>query len=185
LVTLWFAAVNGWRLLTVVLAAAAIHEMGHYFVLRAYHAPVLEVRMGLLGMVMKTDTRYLSYGKELLAVLAGPGANLLCAQVLSCLDCYDLTTFIGANVSLALFNLIPLRHLDGGKILYLLATWFLGPEEGERLVCTAGIIFGTVLAVSLGYIMWQTGGSLWLFPPTISFLTVVRQEWDKNRLRFE
>ena len=83
LLTAWFAAVNGWCLTVVVLGAAAVHELGHWAVLKALGARTLGLRIGVLGAVLAVDSRGLSYGQELAAVLAGPAANLLSAAVLA------------------------------------------------------------------------------------------------------
>ena len=57
LLAAWFGTVNGYRLLVTVLAAALIHEAGHWLALRAVGAEVLGLRVGMLGMVMETDSR--------------------------------------------------------------------------------------------------------------------------------
>ena len=76
LVTAWFGLVNGWRLLCIILGASAIHELGHYLALRCLGASCRRLRLEVLGAVLETDGRRLSYGRELACVLAGPGANL-------------------------------------------------------------------------------------------------------------
>ncbi|MCR5648688.1 MAG: hypothetical protein K6F67_04025 [Oscillospiraceae bacterium] len=58
---------GGLRALAVILAAAAVHEAGHLAALRALGAPVLEVRLGLAGAVIETDTSRLGFGAEALA----------------------------------------------------------------------------------------------------------------------
>ena len=83
LLVAWFAAVNGWHLTTVILGAAAVHELGHWAVLKVLGVRILGLRISALGAVLAVDRRGLSYGKELAAVLAGPAANLLSTAVLA------------------------------------------------------------------------------------------------------
>ena len=116
LLAAWFGVVNGWRLLAVVLGAAAVHEMGHWAVLKCMGAPITGLRLNVFGAVMETDRTSLSYGGELAAVLAGPAANLLCAVLLSLAD-KEASVLIGANLILCMFNLLPVRPLDGGRAL--------------------------------------------------------------------
>lgn len=173
LLTGWFAAVNGWRLLAAVLGAAAIHEGGHWLALRLLGAKILGLRIGVLGAVLETDSRGLSYGGELIAVLAGPGANLAAALVLTALDREMLA---GAHLVLGAFNLLPVRPLDGGRALYLAVSWALGSAAGERVTRWAGFTAALALAVCLGWVMERTGGSLWLLPALAGLLAAAGRE---------
>lgn len=170
LLAAWFGAVNGWSLLATVLTAAAIHELGHCAALRLLGARVTGIRVGVFGAVLETDSRALSYGGELLAVLAGPGANLLCALTLTALGGVRQAVPAGAHLALCAFNLLPVRPLDGGRALYLLAAWAAGPSAAERAARWIGNAAALALAARLCYLMWRTGGSLWLLPPAMGLL---------------
>ena len=79
LLLFWFAAGNGWSLLGTILLAAAVHEAGHCLMLRLCGGECTALRIGVLGAVLETGSARLPYGRELLVVLAGPGANCLLA----------------------------------------------------------------------------------------------------------
>ncbi|MDE6456774.1 MAG: hypothetical protein K2L38_12950, partial [Dysosmobacter sp.] len=49
LLAAWFALVNGWEPLVTVLGAAAVHELGHWLLLRLLGAGVRSFRLGVLG----------------------------------------------------------------------------------------------------------------------------------------
>lgn len=175
----WFAAVNGWRLLAVILGAAVAHELGHWAALRLLGAKILGLRVGILGAVLETDCRRLSYGRELAAVLAGPGTNLLCAWLLSKFG-DGMEIVVGAHLVLGCFNLVPVRPLDGGQAFYLLVTCFLGPSAGEQAARWLGAITAVILTVGICGLMEYTGGSLWLFPAAAGLLmTAVREFFGK------
>lgn len=176
LLAVWFALDNGWRMLGTVLGAAAIHEMGHCLVLQALGAPIGGLRIGIFGAELATDRRGLSYPGELAAVLAGPGANLLCAVLLTLLGRTRWAVFTGANLVLCVFNLLPVRPLDGGRALYLLTAWAAGPAAGERAVRWAGGAASLLLAASLIFVMIRTGGSLWLLPAAAELLAASARE---------
>lgn len=163
LLSAWFVLVNGWRLLAIVLAAAAVHEAGHWLVLRCLGARAGGLRISALGAVLETEGA-LSYAGELAALLAGPAANLLAAAVLTALGRGRWNAAVGAQLVLGAFNLLPIRPLDGGRALELLVSWLAGPAAGERVSRFAGWVFGTALAVFLGWLMWKGGGNLWLLP---------------------
>ena len=160
LLAAWFTLVNGWQLLAVILSAAALHELGHLLVLRLLGARVRELRVSVFGAELMTSAARLSYPGEIAAVLAGPAVNLLCALVLGGAHAWVAA---GAHLSLCLFNLLPVRPLDGGRALYLAAAWLAGPSAAERIACWAG---GTTALALGGLVLWligRTGGSRRLF----------------------
>ena len=125
----WFVLANGWEPLVTVLGAAAVHEWGHWVLLRMLGAEVTGFRLSVLGAVLETDSGRLSYGGELAAVLAGPAANLLSALALTAVAKGRWPAAVGANLILCAFNLLPIRPLDGGRALYLLTA---GPGPSRR-----------------------------------------------------
>ena len=172
----WFGTANGWRPLLMILGAAAIHELGHYAVLKAAGARVRGLRIGMPGAVMDVDRSGLSYGAELAAVLAGPGVNALCAALLLKLDQNRWAAAAGAHLVLCLFNLLPIRPLDGGRALELLLSWRWGPAVGEKAAAWCGRLFGGALACAILLVITKSGGSLWLLPAAFGLFLAVRQE---------
>lgn len=181
LVTAWFGLANGWRLLWIILGAAAIHELGHFLTLRCLGAASVRLRLGVLGAVMDTDRRRLSYGGELLCVLAGPGANLLCALLLSAAGRGRWEAEAGANLVLCMFNLLPLRPLDGGRALHLTVSWLAGPAVGECAARWVGAATGILMGTATVWVMGRTGGSLWLLPTAVAaYFLAVREVFGKQ-----
>lgn len=169
---------NGWKPLLLILGAAAVHELGHITVLLLYGAPLKQLKIGLLGALLTADRSGISYGQELLALLAGPLVNLICAAVLiaPARSAPGLYSIIGANVALGIFNLLPIRPLDGGRVLELLVTWKFGPLTGERIAAVTGIVFAGGLGGFLIWLMQMSGGNLWLIPPAVGLLSVFIRE---------
>ncbi len=178
----WFGAVNGWQPLVMVLAAAITHELGHWAALRLLGVQVRALRIALPGAVLESSSGTLSYGRELAAVLAGPGANLLCALALTALG-PGREAEAGAHLVLGVFNLLPVRPLDGGCAVYLVLSWLLGPEAGERAARWTGITAALASSVFLGCLMQRTGGSLWLLPALMGFLTAAARELGVGNIR--
>lgn len=176
LLAAWFALDNGWGLLWTVLAAALLHEWGHCLALGLLGAPVSGLRIGVFGAELQADRRELSYPGELAAVLAGPGANLLCAVLLTLLGGSRWAVFTGANLVLCAFNMLPVRPLDGGRALELVVVWAAGPAAGERAVRWVGGGVALLLAAALGWVMVRTGGSLWLLPAAAGLLAAAVRE---------
>lgn len=173
LAALWFALLNGWKPLGIILLAAAVHECGHWLTLRLLDEPVTSFRITLFGMEMRTRNSRLSYPEEIAAVLAGPGANLLCGALLACLPGTERLRgeIAGANFVLAAFNLLPVRPLDGGHILELLLEWLAAPGCGEQIIGRIEILFGLAAGGLLFWTVFQTKGNLWLLPPAVFLLS--------------
>lgn len=180
LLAAWFAAANGWRLLVTVLGAAAVHELGHCLALWGLGTRITGLRLGILGAVLETDSRNLSYGREMLAVLAGPAANLLSALLLTLLGGIRWAVPVGAHLVLGMFNLLPVRPLDGGRALYLLTAWFAGPAAAEWALRWIGAAAAVSLAAGICCLMWRTGGSLWLLPAAVGLLGAVAPKRGKG-----
>lgn len=165
---LWFLFANGWQLLAAVLLAAAVHEGGHYLVLRLLGAEVIAVRISVFGAEMQVRGR-LSYGGDLAATLAGPGANLLSGCLLAAMGGPWLV-FAGAHLVLGCFNLLPIRPLDGGRALAAAVRWTDGPDAGEWAARWIGGAAAAALAAGVFFLMWRSGGSLWLLPAAIGLI---------------
>ena len=162
LLATWFALVNGWKLLAMIISAAALHELGHLGMLRLLGAGILALRVGILGAVLA-------------AVLAGPAVNLLCACLLARFA-PEQQTLIGIHLVLGGFNLLPIRPLDGGRGLELLLTWLFGPFAGDLVSRWIGTAAALILAACLGWLMRTTGGSLWLLPAMVGLLGTAGRE---------
>ncbi len=177
ILTGWFALDNNWRILGIIIAAAAVHEMGHCLALRILGVPITGLNISVFGAELAADRGCLSYPGELAVVLAGPGMNLLCAAVLTALGGTHWDVFTGANLVLCAFNLLPVRPLDGGRALDLLGSWAVGPGAGERAARWCSMLAALMLSAALGWVMIRTGGSLWLLPAVSGLLMAAVREW--------
>ncbi len=142
--------------------ACALHEGGHWLAIRALGGDVRQISLTACGAAMELSARPpLSPGRLFWAALAGPAANLLAALLGGALasqlggGCY---LFVGLNLGLAGFNLLPAGSLDGGRALEsLLAA--LGREDwGRRAAQLGGDVAAALLLGAGGVLLWQSGG---------------------------
>ena len=152
------------QLLAALLFAALCHELGHYLLLRRLGAEVELLRITPFGAEMKVSGRSrLSYGGEILAVAAGPAINLLLAPVLAITGQWwdTIYLFAGAQMILGLFNLLPIRPLDGGTLFWLLLAWCIDPFAADRGTRAAEWLMITGLTFA-GVMLWYKTGSPFL-----------------------
>ena len=156
---------RSWLLPASLFTAAACHELAHWLTLRALHAPPRTLILSASGASMYVPglTR-LSYGGELLAVAAGPGCNLLLWALLSSVGGEALAPFAGAHLILGALNLLPVRPMDGGRLLWLLVSLCSEPYTADRVAYITGAAVSSALLLVCLYLTLTTGGGLFLLP---------------------
>lgn len=144
LLVAWLNYLDRSFVVPLALAACGVHELGHIFVIRRMGGAIKGIRLTAVGAELILS-RPLGYWQEGLSALAGPGANLLLALI--CCSGKGGLTFAGLNLALALFNLLPVGRLDGGRALRCTLALLAGPEPAERL---AGWLDGLCTVAALG-----------------------------------
>jgi len=155
-------------LVTVALfTLVLLHELGHSVAAMAYGIGVRDITLLPIGGVARLEQMPEKPLQEFVVALAGPAVNIILAIILAPIvfglasagsgalvltmrsgtGLLGLLTFLlTANVSLALFNLLPAFPMDGGRIFRALLGLFLDFERATGLA----VIVGRVVAVGLG-----------------------------------
>ena len=142
---------RGLTLPAALLSAALCHELAHVLTLHALHTPPRRLTLSATGA-------------ELLAVAAGPGCNLLLWALLSLTGWPPLTPFAGAHLILGALNLLPVRPMDGGRLLWLLTALCTEPYTADRVAYAVGAVASAALLVLCLYLTLTTGAGLFLLP---------------------
>ena len=103
------------------LAAAFIHELAHIAVARAVGVELSRLRLDIFGASLMMSGELSSYKKEAAVAIAGPLSNLLLFALLLPFSSEEneyLALFMGASLFLGLLNLLPIKDLDGGRVLF-------------------------------------------------------------------
>ncbi len=169
--TSWVVAIVATVLLFVTVLA---HELGHSLVARSQGIGVTSITLFLLGGVASIEREASTPGREALMAGVGPLVSMVIGVV-----CWGLSTvlpgpeqvvailfYLGiANVSLAIFNLLPGFPLDGGRVLRALLWWRNHNfERATKQATYVGQAFGVGLIV-LGAVQVLAGsglGGLWM-----------------------
>ena len=125
----WFDRTGTMR---ACMAAAAVHELAHLAAMRLLHWAACEVRFTAWGIrLVRRERIPYPYGAECAVLLAGPAANLLLAAGFACAGRW--TPGGAAQLSLGLFNLLPVTPLDGGQALHAALRRVLPLRRADRV----------------------------------------------------
>jgi tetratricopeptide (TPR) repeat protein len=189
------SAVQVLLLITAVFVCVTLHEMGHTIAARLFGIQVNSIVLWPLGGFANLSRRPKRVWHELVIAAAGPAANLLIffglllltiiERILETSDRFQgiapllweakvfpyLVGLTIANLSLALFNLVPVYPLDGGQITRGVLGLLLGEKTADRItlllslplalaLAAFGIFSGDLVTVLTGLILILAGSSL-------------------------
>ena len=104
-----------------------VHEMGHLFFISCYHYKVVKVEIFPFGGVTTTDKLLNTpINQDILIYLGGVFFQLILYGIFLFLERkgfileHTFHLFFSYNTSILLFNLLPIKPLDGGEIMELL-----------------------------------------------------------------
>ena len=133
-----------------VLAACVLHEAGHCAAALSAGSRICALRLTAVGAEMQLDPIVpLSYTRDAWIAVSGPLVNLIAAWISVQAEA---NLFAGLNLSFGLLNLLPIRPLDGGRILDDLFSYFL-PEQAEKIL-SGFSIFVSGIFLGLGWMAW-------------------------------
>ncbi|MBR4050266.1 MAG: M50 family metallopeptidase [Clostridia bacterium] len=165
----------------LTLFAAVIHESGHLFCMLACGEKPSKVFLAPFGMCI---TRFsgCNHRREMCIALAGPVANLFAAAVMAAVMCicdlHGLFKPVAVNVSLAVFNLLPIEPLDCGRAIKCRLMCRMNSAKAEKTVFIIGIICLIPLSAFGFYVLIRSRYNITLLLASIylSFTLLKRRE---------
>ncbi len=158
--------------------ASCIHECGHLFAAYLLNCPPKELVISCFGMRMVTEpSGNYSVLTDILIALAGPMINILSFFILYCLPVAPIYSTV--HLVMAMFNLLPVFPLDGGRAL---ACWFehcFETEFGEQLEKIVFILTIIPLLCLGGLLAFQPYYNMTLMIVTI-YLIFIRLFYNGN-----
>lgn len=146
------------KLILSAVAAAVLHECGHIAALLLMNNNIKELKISVSGIELKQGTKFnLSFKGEIISALAGVFVNFMCAQSFLLVNRARPNDFFlynaGIHLVLGLFNLLPVKALDGGRALYYLLCIHMEQDRAERILKLVSVVTAIILFV-LGIILF-------------------------------
>lgn len=139
--------------------AAALHELGHALAVYTCGGTLVCLRLTALGGVLRYRLPYPGAWMDMWIAAAGPLAGLFAAWIAASLGSFR---FAGANLLLSMFNLLPVRPLDGGQLVTALL-------HGGRAQLALELSCCLLLALTSGLLLCRGGGcSLFLLAAALT-----------------
>ncbi len=113
---------------------ALIHELAHMLtgILLKLKPKTLEIQPFGIGIIFESFEN--TEKNKIIIAMAGPLINILIALFFSSIDVNVKDIIINCNIILAIFNLLPIYPLDGGRILKALIKMKSTGEIAEKII---------------------------------------------------
>jgi membrane-associated protease RseP (regulator of RpoE activity) len=140
-------------------AAIAVHEMGHFLMLRVCGIVPEELSFDGLGFSIKCPGE-MSYRNELFAAAAGPAASFLFSAL--CLAAgkfvlHDVMSLVaGLSFVYGAFNCLPSTPFDGGRVLRCTLMLRMSFAAAGRIIFISDILcYGILCAIAAFALIWS------------------------------
>ncbi len=138
--------------LIMMLCIVFAHELAHCFVAKLFNVRIMEIEIFPLGGVVKMENELsLDPFKEIIVAFAGPAINFIMILVafVSLNNIYygnsTYNIFLIMNLSIGVFNCLPIIPLDGGRIFRALLTYMCGFKEATLIAVKLGKIIAVFI----------------------------------------
>ena len=174
--------------LLIYVGCAFAHELGHLFAARSRGIAIEQIRIGLTGARICTREGAGSYFDELILALSGPLVNVAAVaygvfifnrfgisavEVLGAAerfalggrtDALGVWAFVIACAAVqGAVNLLPVRTLDGGRVLYCLCALTLGQRAAERVLSFTSGMCAIAIWLAALYLMLKVHAGLGIY----------------------
>ena len=141
-----------------------LHELGHIIAAVVFKQRVYSIRLLPIGLSSEIDDPAFGGWKVIVVSISGPLSNILIVLVLILVKTYYFFlpeyfhNVLYLNTCLALFNMIPVLPLDGGKILKIILTRkfgifssYINTKRISLLLAILFVIVGTFQLIAGSY----------------------------------
>ena len=164
----------------LVMLFAFVHELGHLLFGLALGFKIDSIKINPLGFRLSFQSYVEDYNqkikngnllciKKIWIALAGPLTNIIMILLLGISHLPNTTTMIYANLLLAIFNLLPIYPLDGGRILEQVIHIIKGKEAAYYVISSVGRATVILLTIATSILI--------LYIHNIAFVLILIYLW--------
>lgn len=166
---------------SMLIGSIFLHEVGHAWGCRVQGIPVRRIMIHGGGGFCE-HARAPSYEQQELIVAMGPIVNLtiwalasLAAPMMAPgMLAWAVFWLAWINLFLAIFNLLPVHPLDGGKLFQLFLLRFLPAGTATRISGGIGLVIAVLWIPGMIWLYFSVGLVLFFFPPVRMHLQMLR-----------
>lgn len=163
------------RLLAVYLCLL-IHEAGHIAAARSFGIKLSYLKIMPFGIAMRFKTPLNSHKTQFVTAVAGPLASIIAGLL------FKDEFLRAANLALGIFNLLPVKTLDGGKIFFLAVSSRYGTIRAHNILKTSSLVISVLMLILGGYILYETRFNVSLVLVSVFLIYNLIQGSDYGRL---
>ena len=120
----------------------------------------------------------MGYWQEMVSAMAGPAVNFLLAAISS--KYFHNSLFIGLNLLLGVFNLLPVGELDGARVLRCIVS-LLGSADIAEVMChRLNLVITTILLWGGTFLLLAGGNGTLLIVAIWTAVSLFRRNWRKR-----
>lgn len=147
-----FIAIDKTGMFLPMMVSILIHEFCHILFLKLYKCKItkLSLKIGTVGIRYQDR---MSISQKIITLSAGPASNLIICIITYLLRFYS---FSAINLILFLYNILPIKGLDGGELVYSLIQKNYGLSLADKVQTVLSITLIIVFIVI--FILMYLGG---------------------------
>ena len=163
-----------------VLICATIHELGHIVSALLLKIKIKRFEFSICGAKIIPTQSLCTYLKELILCFCGPLANFITFAL--CLPAVNITSNSDAtsldfftymalfSILLGVINLLPIKSLDGGRILFCIMAPLIGDRAGNITVKICSIVTSIIIWMFSVYLLILSPGGIIFFAFSLCML---------------
>ena len=164
-------------LFLIAFLSALLHEMGHVLAAHFCSCGIKELHFMPFGikMILKIPLSLVNFKPKLCILFAGCAVNIILGSILLV---FSFKTAALINFATAIFNLLPAKTLDGGRILLEILNIKFDPSLSEKVSDFISIIFSILLFILGAFLLFYSGYNVSLIFTSIylAITVIIRQK---------